>query len=60
MLTTDHALVTDAALLIHTKRFADDPTAFSAEFSAAMQKLQENGHTDLVTPPSGLPPGRAG
>lgn len=48
MLPTDHALVTDAALRPHTERFASEGAAFATEFAAAFQKLQENGHPDLV------------
>lgn len=44
MLPTDYALVTDQALLVHTKRFAADEKAFFAAFSKAFTKLQENGH----------------
>jgi cytochrome c peroxidase len=43
MLPSDVALVEDAALAPHVKRFAADPAAFAAEFAAAFVKLQELG-----------------
>ena len=48
MLPTDHALASDAAFKGHTARFASSLPTFHAEFAAAFQKLQENGHPDLV------------
>mmetsp|Transcript_26956 Transcript_26956/g.56797 ORF Transcript_26956/g.56797 Transcript_26956/m.56797 type:complete len:280 (-) Transcript_26956:435-1274(-) len=47
MLTTDHALVTDPALKIHTERFANDKEAFFTAFASAFSRLQENGHDSL-------------
>jgi len=47
MLTTDHALVTDPALRIHTEKFAADEAAFFAAFVSAFSRLQENGHHAL-------------
>ena len=48
MLPTDHALASDAAFKGHTARFASSLPTFHAEFAAAFQRLQENGHPDLV------------
>ena len=48
MLYTDWALVTDAALHVYTKRFAESQAEWFVAFGKAFQQLQENGHGGLV------------
>ena len=47
MLTTDIALKTDPEFLKTTKLYAENEAKFFEEFTAAFQKLQELGYSDL-------------
>jgi len=48
MLTTDYALVSDPAFKPITETYARDSSAFFKDYMSAFQRLQENGHHNLV------------